>query len=194
MNSLPWFDIAIAGTQAFIALSLLLLTYKQHSTQVKVQRALKVHEWGNECIDLLVEAERFCLVVPNPRGDWVHAEDKDELLRRLSAAIDRGRMFFRNKQQEDFGQYKRRAFRGLRPAILDPLVAAYMAIEAIDHPSNVPDVERQERLWEWRREFVSVLQDEIHDEWLKRATKYEEKLGGGAGDSIDSNSEAPPVT
>ena len=193
ISSLPWFEVAIAGTQAVIALTLLWLTHRQHSTQIRVQRALKVHDWGNECIDVFADAERFCLLTPQLVDEQAYARHKDDLLRRLSALVDRGRMFFANKQQEHFGQYKQRAYRGFRPAILDPLVAAYMAIEVVDESSILPDLDRKERLWDWRREFVSVLQKEIHSEWLKKATKYSEGLGGGAGNHIDADSQAPSV-
>ena len=192
-SSLPWFEIAIAGTQAVIALTLLCLTYRQHSTQLRIQRALKVHEWGNECIDAFADVERFCLLTPHIVDEQAYAKHKNELLRRLSALVDRGRMFFKNKQQEHFGQEKQQAYRGLRPAILDPLIAAYMAIEVLDKSSILPDLDRKERLCNWRREFVSVLQKEIHSEWLKKATKYTEELGGGAGNYIDADSQAPSV-
>lgn len=193
MNSLPWFEIAIAGTQALIALSLLWLTRRHHITQMRIQRALKVHEWGNECINTLSEAERFCILIPREAEDRIYAEQRNDLLGRLSALIDRGRMFFRNKEPKNFGLHKSPAYQGIRPAILDPLVAAYMAIEALDASYSTPDPQRQSRLWDWRREFVSVLQEEIHDEWLKKATKYRETLGGGAGNYIDADSEAPSV-
>lgn len=191
MDGLPWVEIAIAATQAFIALTLLRLTQKHHSTQIRVQRALKVNDWGDECIEVFAEAERFCLLVPSEVGVATYAKQKYDLLRRSSALIDRGRMFFRNKGPQDFGQYKPPAYRGFRPAVLDPLVAAYMAIEVLDESFSLPDMQRQSRIWDWRREFVSVLQQEIHDEWLKEATEYGEASGGGAGDNIDADSVAP---
>ena len=191
MDNLPWFEIAIALTQAFIALNLLWLTRKHHSTQLRVQRALRVHEWGNECVDVFAEAERFCLLDPAEVGDRDYEEQKDKLLNRSSALIDRGRMFFRNKDPDEYGQEKPRAYRGYRPAILDPLVAAYLAIAELDDSVSCPDLRRNNRLWDWRREFVSILQQEIHDEWLKDATKYSGMAGGGAGLSIRADSVAP---
>ena len=193
MNSLTWLGVAIAGTQAVIAVTLLWLTCKHRSTQIRIQRALKVHEWGNECIGVLAEAEQLCLLAPSDVGDRSYAEQKNDLLIRLSALIDRGRMFFRNKEPGAHGQDKPPAFRGFRPAILDPLVAAHMAIGVLDDSVSAPDPGRNSRLWDWRRDFVSLLQEEIHQNWLKEATKYSENNGGGAGLSIGPESVAPGV-
>ena len=191
VHGLPWAEIAIAGTSALIALTLVVLTCKHHSIQMRTQRALKVHEWGNECIEVLSEADHFCLLDTELCGDATYTQRKIELQRRLSALIDRGRMFFENAGQQNYGQHKLPAYRGFRPKILDPLVAAYMAIKALSETVEPPDYERKERLVEWRRYFVSLLQTEVSPEWLKKATKYNQQSGGGAGDPIDHESEAP---
>ena len=184
-------EIPIAATQALIAFTLVLLTWVQHSTQMRTQRASKIHEWGNECIDVLAEADHFCLLVSNVFDDADYAERKNDLLRRLSALIDRGRMFFENEEQQHYGQHKLSAYQGLRPKILDPLIASYLAIESLGEGGGLPDTERKQRLVDWRRYFVSLLQIEVNPEWLKRATKYNKKSGGGAGDNISANSTAP---
>ncbi|MDE0029984.1 MAG: hypothetical protein OXU42_11360 [Deltaproteobacteria bacterium] len=191
INGLPWAQMAVAGTQALIALTLVVLTWKHHSTQMRTQRALKVHDWGNECIDALAEADHFCLLGPAVGEDTSYEEKRIGLLRRLSALIDRGRMFFENEDRQRWGQDKLPAYQGFRPKILDPLVAAYLAIDALGEQVGPPDTERKERLLGWRRYFVSLLQIEINPEWLKKATKYTEDSGGGAGYPIDQNSKAP---
>ena len=96
VNGIPWVDVAIAGTQALIALALVWLTWKIHSTQMRIQRALKVQEWGNKSISLLAEADHFCLLVPKSAQDSDYERDRNDLLRRLSASIDQGRMYFEN--------------------------------------------------------------------------------------------------
>ena len=188
-NGLPWAEIAIAVTQAFIALALVWLTWTQHSTQMRTQRALRVHEWGNECINILAEADHFSLLDPKVCGEAAYLERRTELLRRLSALVDRGRMFFENKARERFGQGRLPAYQGFRPKILDPLVASYRAIEALNQQEEPED--RKERLTEWRRYFVSLLQVEVNPEWLKKATQYSDGSGGEAGYSVDAYSEAP---
>lgn len=191
IHGLPWAEMAIAGTQALIALALVGLTWKHHSTQMRTQRALKVHEWGNECIDILAEADHFCILTTKVCGDAAYEGRRIELLRRLSALIDRGRMFFENEGRRHYGQHKLPAYRGFRPKILDPLVAAYLAVETLVTRAKSSDSERKERLVDWRRYFVSVLQVEVNPEWLKKATRYNKENGGGAGDPIDEHSKAP---
>ena len=39
--------------------------------------------------------------------------------------VERGRIFFRNQPRGNYGTHKKAAYRGLRPLILDPLVAAH---------------------------------------------------------------------
>lgn len=220
MSSIEWTEIAIAATQALIAGSLLFLTlvihrkdvrlqtewktreevWKKreaeltreiHSNQVQLERVLKVHEWGHECILTLAEADHLCLFAQDDLDQVEFVKYRTALLRRLSALVDQGRMFFENEKLEDYGSWKLSAYQGLRPKVLDPLVAAYLAIKALNHVNELPDSQRKERLIGWRRYFVSVLQKELNPEWIRKATHYTQFHGGGAGSSIDENSKAP---
>ena len=190
-DGVPWVETAIAVTQALIALALFVLTRTIHATQMRTQRASSVHEWGVACIDVLAEADRLLLVDSSAKADSICTDKRHQLLHRLSALTDRGRMFFENSHRESFGQDRLPAYRGLRPKILDPLVAANRALEQFQDPSGLPDAETHARLREWRRYFVSLLQVEVNPAWLKRATAYHEDAGGGAGRQVDGNSVAP---
>ena len=77
------------------------------------------------------------------------------------ALIERGRIFFKNQPFRSFGQEKPPAYRGLRPKILDPLVAAHqIAVRFIDS-----DEEARIRLQlvaeDYLKAFVSLVQTEI---------------------------------
>lgn len=220
MSAIGWTEIAIAATQALIAFSLLFLTFvihrrevrlhtewkareeawkkreaeltrEIHSNQVQLQRVLKVHDWGHECILTLAEADHLCIFTPNELDQAEFTKCRAQLLRRLSAMVDQGRMFFENEKLEDYGSGKLAAYQGLRPKVLDPLVATYLAIKALNHVDELPDNSRNERLIGWRRYFVSVLQKELNPEWIRKATHYTQFSGGGAGNNIDENSKAP---
>ena len=221
MNAIQWTEVAIAATQALIAFSLVSLTFvihrrevrlnkewkaredawknheaeltrEIHSNQVQLQRLLKVHEWGHECISTLSEADHLCLFSPKERNQLEFEKYRAELLRRLSALVDQGRMFFENDKSGDYGSSKLPAYQGLRPKVLDPLVAAYLAIKALDFPDSLPDESRNQQLIGWRRYFVSVLQKELNPEWIRKAAHYNTQLtGGGPGNRIDENSNAP---
>ena len=189
-NGIPWVE-AIAITQALIALALVLLTRTIHTTQMRAQRALRVHDWGVACIDALAEADHCLRSDPRSRADPAYRHRTDEILPKLSALTDQGRMFSENTDRGSFGRARLPAYRGLRPKILDPLVAAYRALDEFETTGRAPDQEASERLVEWRRYFVSLLQMEVNPSWLKRATAYREEAGGGAGRHVDANSTAP---
>ena len=185
--------LLIALTQAIIAFYLIRLTRNIHSNQVKLQRLLKLQEWGNECIDSLAEADHF---FASGMGETSAADDRKlrkNLLARLSSLIDQGRIFFENVPANSYGAEKLPAYRGLRPKILDPLIAVYRAIKNLDQRSERANDRTSDRLFEWRKYFVSLLQREAGEEWrgMKSITGHSELRGGGAGDSIDEHSVAP---
>ena len=185
--------LAIASTQAIIAYLLFRLVRNIHSNQVKLQRLLKVQEWGNECIVSLAEADHFFAPDERETNPADDRECRNHLLTRLSALIDQGRVFFGNDPANGYGAEKFPAYRGLRPKILDPLVAAYCATSVLGQRGVHADDQTNERLIEWRKYFVSLLQQEIGEEWtgIKTITGHSDFRGGGAGDSIDEHSEAP---
>ena len=227
MNTAQWIGVAIAATQALIALSLLFLTLKIHrketrlqedwrqrderwkereegwkereaelareihSNDLQLQRTLKIQAWGNECICAFSEANHLCSSDSGQFSQSEYAKRRRELLVCLSSLIDKGRMFFKNESPELYGTEKPPAYRGFRPKIIDPLVAAYSAIEALELPNILPDYKRSKRLIDWRRYFVSVLQKETDTDWMRNAASYSTSAGGGAGSSIDENSKAP---
>ena len=83
-------SLVIASTQAIIAYLLFRLIQKIHSNEIKVQRLLKVQEWGNECIDSLAEADHFFAPDEGEISSTDDRERRNHLLARLSALIDRG--------------------------------------------------------------------------------------------------------
>jgi len=156
----------------------------QHSTQMRTQRAVQIHEWSNECLRAITEAEHFFLLqeayFPN---SGVYKIRQNDLLHRLAALIEQGRLFFRNVGQGIHGQEKFPARRGFRPEILDPLVAAYEAVRT----------EKVTSLPEWRARFVSLIQYEVDAEWLRKATHYyPRRPGAQAGVSVGRSPDGPP--
>lgn len=178
-------DLLIAATQALIALALLVFSCRSLSIQLRVQRATKVQEWGARCIAALVDVEQFYLVAPAPDTAAI-ARREDDLRRRLAALIDEGRTFFGNVDVGSFGTEKPEARRGMRPKILDPLVAAYRTVKRVP-PTAWPNDAQGLRLESWRRYFVWLLQTEVSPEWLRKM----EGRGGDPGDSVDEHSRPP---
>ena len=176
---------AVAAICAFcIAIAVYRFSRQQHSTQMRTQRAIRIHEWSNECLYALAEAEHFCLLKETYfSNSGAYEIRQNDLLHRLAALIDQGRLFFRNVAQDIYGQEKFPARRGYRPEILDPLVAAYNAVQTKD-VTFLP---------EWRARFVSLIQYEVDPEWLRKATHYPSGPGALAGVSLGGSANKPPL-
>ena len=200
MDIIPAVGVLIAFTQASIALAVFCSSRQQHSSAMKLsshqqfldlgtQRIIRIHDWGNDCIDALVQAREFCFLQTSDFPDTgAYAIQKSKLLHRLSSLIDRGRLFYRNTDQDKCGRDKFPARRGYRPEILDPLVAAYRSLTAM---SGTSDQVGAERLYRWRGRFISLLQFEVDPNWLQRARYYSAGPGTEAGIPVNTVSEPP---
>jgi hypothetical protein len=163
-------EISLQIDFAAAAIALIALTFSVFSFRhqrrlaietLRVQRDTDVITWTNNTIDLLVEAE-FLI------RDWIRlytlkefASKRDELLAKLSATIDKGRMFFPNFSRDVVGTEKPSAFRGRRQAILDRLVEFYDLVKSLD-PENPETIETvRHALMIKKREFVSQAQSEV---------------------------------
>jgi hypothetical protein len=83
----------------------------------------------------------------------------NEARRRLSATIDKGRLFLPNEAHDDFGTHKGAAYRGFRPPALDVLVEAYRLTFEFNEKQLAENEELFfGRLWGLRKDFVSALQ------------------------------------
>ena len=180
---------AIAFTQVCIALAVFWHSRGQRLVDRGAQRVIRIHDWGNDCIDALAEARQFCLLqkseFPNSHAYTIQ---KSELLHRLSTLIDQGRLFYRNVDQGRHGLHKFPVRRGYRPEILDPLVAAHRSVEEMCGSANK---DRFSRLFEWRGRFITLLQREIDPSWLQKARYQSAGPGAEAGISVSANSEPP---
>ena len=167
-----------------IAIAVYRFSRQQHATQMRTQRAVQVHEWSNECLRTMTEAEHFFLLEEACFPDsGAYRMRQNDLLHRLSALIEQGRLFFRNVDQHKSGLESFPARRGYRPEVLDPLVAAYEAVRT----------EKVAFLPEWRARFVSLIQYEVDAEWLRKAVHYQPVgPGAGAGIWVRGSSDGPP--
>lgn len=118
-----------------------------------------IRTWANEAIDVLTEA------IYASKAD--EEEEKITLCRaRLSALIDRGRFFLPNEREGDYGVDKAPAYRGLRHAALDPLVAAEHILSGAITIEPFPD--RSTAVVGVKREFVSAVQSILDPRGLNK--------------------------
>lgn len=105
-----------------------------------------LREWASQAIDTLAEASYS--------SRHHHSDVLRRCTHRLSALVDRGRLFFPNQPGAGIGEDDPPAYRGYRHAALDPLVAALHVLDG--------DIGRfdtaEAALVEMRREFVSGIQ------------------------------------
>ena len=189
MELIPTVGALIAFTQACIAVAVFWSSRRQQYVNRSTQRIIRIHDWGNDCICTLAEAGQFCLLRMEDFSDEdSYTIQKNELLHKLSALIDRGRLFYRNVDQEKYGGDKFPARRGYRPEILDPLVAAYRSVLASGETAGQ---EGFDRLYRWRGRFITLLQYEVDPSWLQNARYYSDGPGVEAGISVTAESEPP---
>lgn len=115
-----------------------------------------VREWGFEAIDAINDALFLC-------AEQAITEDQFtgrlyEARRRISATIDKGRLFLPNEAHDEHGTYKGAAYRGFRPPALNVLVAAYNMTFQFNEKELAENRDLFDRFWNLRKEFVSELQ------------------------------------
>jgi hypothetical protein len=137
-----------------------------------------VLDWANEAITAL---QSISLITGSTRA---HLDPEDarkrmtELMFETSILVERGRLFFRNARSRK-GCDKPRAYRGSRPAILDPLVLGHQV--ACAWPDANPDTQRRIGLVaeDAVRQFVSLIQAEVGRE---RTASSDTRRGGHGAD------------
>jgi hypothetical protein len=118
--------------------------------------------WAGRVLTLMAEAYEVAASDTDPKSDWFEKR-RMALLYGLSARADEGRLFFTNSGQKEGDETKEAAFRGHRPPVLDCVVWAYDAVQAMPGKDVAP------RLSDVRRRFVSEVQalvDPTRREWL----------------------------
>ena len=188
----------IALTQAVIAIAVHRFLRRQDKDhirqwegQVFIQRAVRIHQWANDCLCALTEAHHFGLL---EEADFSTSGGyrirKHDLLHRLSALIDQGRLFFSNAPNGKQDRYTFPAHRGYRPQILDPLVATYRAVR---DTGVTLDKTNRDRLYRWRGRFISLVQCEVDSdlEWV-RPEYIPSNHGGKGGVALTATDEPPP--
>lgn len=125
------------------------------ATTVAADWLRDLRAWASEAIDVLAEASYTVrrgdpALVPEEQAKVLHCRY------RLSALIDRGRLLLPNEREDEYGDHKAEAYKGLRHPCLDALVAAERVLGGDARLESFPD--RKSALIGVRREFVSLVQ------------------------------------
>jgi hypothetical protein len=111
--------------------------------------------WASEAIDVLAEAAYH-----SPKAEREVTPQEEAAVRvrrcRLSALIDRGRLFLPNEEVDALGPDNPPAYRGARHSALNPLIAAERILGKDTELRSFPH--QRAALVGVRREFVSLVQ------------------------------------
>jgi hypothetical protein len=125
---------------------------------LRQERYAAFQQWADEVIEVMTEAIFLC-DAGEDLGAVTKPASRTLLIRqRLSALVDRGRLFLENEAREAFSEAKPIAYQGFRRAELDPIVEAFRALRDLDLASTEQRKGCRKELWEQRKNFVSGAQ------------------------------------
>lgn len=161
MGPAEWlaFGSAIAATWSFL---LSRATVRRQEVMqfesLRSQRDSDLIGWAHETIERLADSQKLC----RDRRDGLIDEDeflvrRSELRARLSASLDRGRLFFPNAPAPDDDPAKAAAFQGKRQAALDAVFSAYRTLSDIGRDGGPDPTAALNAVVEHRRAFVSEV-------------------------------------
>ena len=133
---------------------------RQERMQFEALRAARDTDligWADEVIERLSDAQRLCRDMDDGlvSGDGF-LQARSETRTRLSALLDRGRLFFPNTQAEE-EQGKAAAFQGKRQKALNAIFAAYRIVSDLSREGGSPPRDAVLALVEEKRLFVSEV-------------------------------------
>lgn len=160
MGPAEWlaFGSAIAAAWSFF---LNRATVKRQETMqlesLRAQRDTDLITWADETIERLADTQKLCR---DSRDGLINEDDflarRSEVRARLSASLDRGRLFFPNTTSVEDPD-KPAAFKGVRQPALDAIFFAYRAISDLGRDGGPDPTTALATIVEQRRAFVSEV-------------------------------------
>jgi len=133
---------------------------RQERMQLESLRAARDTDliaWAGEVIEQLADAQRMCRDLDDgliDQNDLLRA--RSETRTRISALLDRGRLFFPNTKAE-MEDGKAAAFQGKRQKALDSIFSAYRTISDLTRPDGPAPRDAVMTIVEHKRAFVSEV-------------------------------------
>jgi hypothetical protein len=140
----------------FLNLRLVARQEKRNRVSMKMAHDSDVISWSDEVITLLAHAQEMLVEKGVSYNDTDFRARRSDVRARLSALIDRGRLFFPNRKDGDYGQDKEAGFQGRRHPALHVLVDAYNFIDVAGSAPG-PDHETSDKLTAHRRRFMAEI-------------------------------------
>jgi hypothetical protein len=148
---------AILAISSFLLnLRLVARQEKRNRVAMKMAHDSDVISWSDDVVTLLANAQETLVEKGVSYNEAEFRARRSGLRAQLSALIDRGRLFFPNRADGEFGKEKEAGFQGHRHAALDVLVDAYGIIDAAGSAPG-PDRENSDKLTVHRRKFMAEI-------------------------------------
>lgn len=128
---------------------------KRNAVAMKLAHDSDIIRWADEVIALLAAAQEMVAEKGVSFGDAEFPSRRSSVRTQLSALIDRGRLFFPNREDGDYGKDKEAGFQGRRHPALDVLVDAYAQLDRSFSPG--PDRDAIAALTSVRRKFMAEV-------------------------------------
>lgn len=154
-----WLTLVSAGLAIFsffLNLHLVARQEKRNRVSMKMAHDSDVIGWSDEVVTLLAHAQEMLVEKGVSYNDAEFPVRRSDVRARLSALIDRGRLFFPNRKDGDYGMDKEPGFQGRRHKALDVLVEAYGVIDGAGAAPG-PDRESSDKLTVHRRRFMAEI-------------------------------------
>jgi len=117
-----------------------------------------IREWATDVVKEIDAAIALCEIDPRMREGGSVFNDRLKLKQNLSTLTDVGRWFFPNDSPEKYGTDKELAYKGLRPRVLDPIVASYRFVSTINYEDGDKNHGIRRDLIGEKKQFVSEVQ------------------------------------
>ena len=154
-----WLTLVSAGLAILsfvLNLRLVARQEKRNRVAMKMAHDSDVIAWSDEVITLLANAQEMLVEKGVSYNDAEFRGRRSSIRAELSALIDRGRLFFPNRADGDYGKEKEAGFQGRRHPALHVLVDAYGVIDASGSAPG-PDSANSEKLTTHRRKFMAEI-------------------------------------
>jgi hypothetical protein len=129
---------------------------KRDAIAMKLAHDSDIIRWADEVIALLAAAQEMVAEKGVSFGEAEFPSRRSSVRAHLSALIDRGRLFFPNREDGDYGKEKEAGFQGRRHPALDALVDAYAQLDR-SGSSPGPDREAIAAITVLRRKFMAEV-------------------------------------
>lgn len=114
--------------------------------------------WALAVLDDLSEAAHLCLLDPSVTKGPSFYNRKHDLLIRLSAKIDQGRLFFPSTKPVKFSKWRLDPAQSFQRGPLSILIYAYGAVKQMSYTSKVDNEHLWEPLITTKRDFTGAMQ------------------------------------